>query len=201
MNTLEDIFNEIIEQLNIKNGIREKIITKSRHIIQNCGKGIKDIHNGKYDNAFQKIQELKELINDLINVIDEDNLDLMYKNNIFVVFQEFTELGVFYYLITEGKFISYNDLNVPISAYLFGLCDVIGELRRFSLDSIRKNDIDTAERILNFIDEIYENLTSLNYPSGLVPNLRHKVDVARLLLERTRANVTMAWVMLSKKEK
>ncbi|MHA1751816.1 MAG: hypothetical protein ACTSYZ_05545 [Candidatus Helarchaeota archaeon] len=199
MKTIEEIFDKIIEKLDLKNELREKIIKKSRRIIQNCGKCIKDIHNQKFEEIDKQIRDIEETIESLINEIKENNSEFLYNNNILIVYQEYTELKVFYSLINKDEYISFDELNAPITAYLNGLCDVTGELRRYCLDSIRKNDIDNAERALNYINEIYENLTNLNYPSGLIPNLRHKIDVTRSLAERTRSDVTIAWVMLRNK--
>jgi len=197
---LEEIFESIKKILDEKNELREKIITKSRSTIQLCGKYIKDIHRGKFQDMNQKIQDIKEKIFEIIQNIDKNNLDLFYKGNLFVLFQEFTELCIFYSIVANDEIPSYKDLGVPIDAYLIGLCDVIGELRRFCLDSIRKDDIKNSERCLNYMNMLYESLVSLNYPNGLIPTLRHKIDVARVIVERTRGDVTIAWVMFKSRK-
>ena len=193
---IDEIINDIAKKLDKKNDLREKMLTKSRTIVHNCGKGIKNIHSGKYKEVLDLINQIKEMIESLMQSINKDTPELAYNGNIYVMYQEFTELCILNSIITKDTFISYQDLNVPINSYLLGLCDVVGELRRYCLDSIRKNKIDDAEKSLKFMDEIFENLSSLNYPNGLVHNLRRKSDVARLLVEKTRADVTMAWVML-----
>ena len=196
---IDEIFQQICEHLDKKNEIRESIITKSRTIIQNCGKGIKLVHSRNYEEVKEIITKNEVALTLLSNEIDAHTSELFFKSNIFTAYQEQFELIILYSLITKNEYPSYKYLQAPVDAYLFGLCDAIGELRRFALDSIRRNDIEDSERVLKFIEEIFENLTTLNYPNGLIPNLRHKIDVARVLIERTRGDVTMAWVMLRNK--
>jgi translin len=42
------------------------------------------------------------------------------------------------------------------------------------------------------MDEIYTNLFSVDYPAGVTQDLRHKVDVARNIIEKTRGDVSLA---------
>jgi len=196
---IEDIFNKIREKLDIKNILRENLLLKSRVIIQNCGKGIKNIHSQNLKEVENIIEENKKLIKELISEIDNENIEFLIKGNINIVYQEFTELISLYSLLYKNTLISFEELEIPIEPYLFGLCDTIGELRRYCLDSIRKSKIDEAERALAIMDELFENLSSLNYPNGLLPNFRRKIDIARSVIEKTRGDVTMAWVMLGNK--
>jgi len=79
--------------------------------------------------------------------------------------------------------------------YALGLADVIGELRRYALDNIRNSIIDDLNYILESMDDIYTQLFSLDYPSGLTQDLRHKTDVARSIIEKTRGDVSISLQM------
>ena len=81
---------------------------------------------------------------------------------------------------------SYKELSVPIVPYIQGLGDVIGELRRHIIDLLRREEYGEAEIYLDIMETIYQELRRLNYPDALVPGLRHKVDVARRLIEDTK---------------
>ena len=76
--------------------------------------------------------------------------------------------------------------------FLLGLADVIGELRRYALDNIRNSRVEDLNYILENMDEIYTYLFTLDYPSGVTQDLRHKVDVARTLIEKTRGDISLA---------
>ncbi|MBD3227561.1 MAG: haloacid dehalogenase [Candidatus Lokiarchaeota archaeon] len=198
---IDKIFSNIRKKLDVKNDIREEVYSNSRKIIHKCGEGIKYVHSGDYEKVIEYIEKIRKLIDELIEQIKNKDQEFLYNNNIKVMYQEFAELAIFYNIITKDKIVSPKDLGIPVSPYLTGLGDVVGELRRYSLDSVRNEDIESAEKSLNWMESIYENLSSLNYPSGLVHNLRHKTDVARSLVEKTRANVTLSWVMLKHGEK
>ena len=76
-----------------------------------------------------------------------------------------------------------------------GLADVIGELRRYALDNIRNSQITDLNEILEKMDDIYAQLFSIDYPSGLTLDLRHKTDQARNLIEKTRGDVSISLQM------
>jgi len=83
-------------------------------------------------------------------------------------------------------------LNIEDAAYVNGLAETVGELRRFSLDSLRRGDVETSEKMLDFMDEIYTYLITIDFPSAITRDLRRKTDIARSILERTRGDVTTA---------
>ena len=76
--------------------------------------------------------------------------------------------------------------------FLLGLADVIGELRRYALDNIRNSRIEDLNVILEKMDEIYTHLFTVDYPVGVTQDLRHKVDVARSVIEKTRGDISLA---------
>ena len=80
---------------------------------------------------------------------------------------------------------------MPSAAYLLGLADTVGELRRFTLDALRGGDLPTAERYLAVMEEILEALLRFDYPAALVA-LKPKQDTARALIERTRGELAVA---------
>jgi len=94
-------------------------------------------------------------------------------------------------LIREERFIKPEELGVPSISYVLGLSDVIGELRRKTLDSLRKGDVETAENCMQIMEQIYIELTSMDDAYLLVPGLRRKCDVARRIIEATRGDLTV----------
>ena len=79
-----------------------------------------------------------------------------------------------------------------MAPYLNGMGEVIGELRRFILDSLRKNDTSRCEELLQTMDEIYNLLVTVDFPEGVTGGLRRTTDAMRAILERTRGDLTMA---------
>jgi translin len=77
-------------------------------------------------------------------------------------------------------------------AYLNGLAEAAGELRRFALDGLRRGDVAEADRILGRMDDIYSVLVIIDFPSAITGGLRRTTDIVRGVLERTRGDVTTA---------
>ena len=81
-------------------------------------------------------------------------------------------------------------LNVPVQAYLKGMCEAASELRREALDDLRAGDTERAERLLATMDDVYSVRVTIDYPDALTGGLRRSTDALRAVLERTRADVT-----------
>ena len=84
-----------------------------------------------------------------------------------------------------------DELQTTYSSYLMGLCDLVGELRRTVLDSIRLGKQKNADEYLTMMEEIYDVILRFDYPSGLVP-IKKKQDMVRGLLEKTRGELAVA---------
>ncbi|MHC1590562.1 MAG: haloacid dehalogenase, partial [Candidatus Helarchaeales archaeon] len=61
--------------------------------------------------------------------------------------------------------------------------------------SIRREEFSDIEKNLLLMDEIFQALSSLDYPKGMIPGVRKKCDAARAIIERTRGDVTMALLL------
>ena len=177
-------FDSIREQLDKLDADREKILRSNREIIRSCSEIIKSIHRNDFQDIETKIKETKEAITEIEKSARKTE-NIIRKNYLTTVNQEFTEAVTFFHYATGKKIPTYQELNVNPYEYILGLGDLIGELKRMVLNSIRKDDYDKAEEIYEFMDELYQKLFSLDYPSGMLPGFRKKVDVARNIVRRT----------------
>ena len=84
------------------------------------------------------------------------------------------------------------DLVASPSAYLNGLGETVGELRRHVLDRLRKGDVDYCEGILAAMDDIYDVMVTVDYPDAMTGGLRRTTDATRGILERTRGDLTVS---------
>ena len=76
--------------------------------------------------------------------------------------------------------------------YLGGLADTVGELRRYILDRLRRDDFTRCEQTLEAMDEIYTILVTMDFPDAVTRGLRRSTDMVRGILERTRGDLTVA---------
>ena len=100
--------------------------------------------------------------------------------------KEFAEGCVTMALVT-GK------LGVGSAAYLKGVGEVVGELRRYILGAIRRGDLAPVEALLVDMDDIYGVLVTMDFPDAFTGGLRRPTDSARGILEKTRGDVTLAF--------
>ena len=193
---INSIFNDIRSQVEKDDESREKIIKLSRSAIRKCSESIRAVHRRELNLASDMIESTK---NDLLEIVSILPTNGLFENNVSIAFQEYIEaLELFHFVSNDSnesspllslKFIQ-ESIPIPYVAYLHGICDLVGELRRFTLDSIRLDDIKAAERSLNLMDEIFSQLITLDYPNALVPGIRRKTDLIRNLLEKTRGDLT-----------
>lgn len=190
---LSAVINQIKEELDKKDKRREEVFPNSREIRRLSTKAIREIHKKDFDRARELIGEAAALVSSLNST--DMNFKFMQES-----LQEYTEAVVVYALLRREDPPSFSELGIPPEYYALGLGDVVGELRKCILDSIRTEQYDKVDYFLELMEEISYEIISLDYPSAIVP-IRRKQDAARIMLERTRGEVTVALnqVKLAKK--
>lgn len=203
-NHINQIFEEIRNLIEIDDASREKVLKLSRSAVRKSSESIRAIHRRELELAASTIDSIKSDLKEIVSLIPGNGL---FENNIEIAFQEFIEAQQLYHFVRtrndepSKSLISLleiqKELPIPYIAYLHGLCDLVGELRRFTLDSIRLNDIKSAEQALQLMDDIFGQLITLDYPNALVPGIRRKTDLIRNLLEKTRGDLTFTFNRLA----
>lgn len=188
---IDKIIAEIDVVLKAKDSKREMVITHSREIIRRSGSAVLAVHK-KDAKAVRENLEAARAALEASLVICREQPEFIFTGPLPQAFQEFAEASVVQALIGRKKVPSPVELRVPVEPYITGLADAAGEMRRFALDSLRRDEFHEAERALETMEEIYTALKGLDYPRAVVPNLKRKVDVIRRLVEETRGDVTLA---------
>ena len=86
------------------------------------------------------------------------------------------------------------ELAVDPAAYLLGMGEAVGELRRYLLDSMREGDLSRGEELLSAMDDIYNILVTVDFPDAITHGLRRTTDMVRGVLEKTRSDLTVTLV-------
>ncbi len=167
---------------------REELLKLSRELRILASKAIVAIHEDKFELADENIMKGAEIIARL--------REFQRFPEIFSItlepMQEFAE-AIFFEKAVKGNFDFSLDFEISHSAFITGLADAIGELRRFALSKMISNELEKAEEILGIMERIYSELLSFaSFPDKLVPNLRQKLDVARAGIERTKSDLLTA---------
>jgi translin len=187
---LKIVLGKIQEELQKREKVHEEVLKDMRRATRLSKQAILFTHQARFEEAKKLLKEATELFSRLHSVA-ETYPDMLYAGMVNAAYQEFAEARVFLVLVREDRFLSPEDIKVPSIDYVLGLADVIGELRRRALDSLRKGDVKTAEKCLNLMEDIYVELLAMDEAYMLVPGLRRKSDVARHLIETTRGDITI----------
>lgn len=188
MKNLEDIANRIESRLEEKDQVREVAIKSSRAINRLSGSIVHAIHKGEdvramMHEALDETHRLRSLL--------EDYPEIWESGLVEGALQELAEAAILLALIRDEAFPDPDEMGIPGAAYLLGLADAVGELRRFVLEKLREGDIEQARKHLDLMEDMFLVLMRFDYPDALVP-IRRKQDVARSLLEKTRGDVAVA---------
>ena len=189
--TLEEILTSIRKEIENDDEAREKILPLARESVRKFSQSIKATHRGSFDDAGKLLDEGRDLVKAATQEMKQSEF-MEHSRTLNVAYQEMAEAANLLSLLNEGLFTPPDKYQIPSRAYLTGLADTVGELRRAVLDSLREEKIQRAEQLLEFMEEILEDLQTFDFPNALIPDLRRKCDVARSLIERTRGDLTAA---------
>ena len=191
MDNLDAIAERIRANLEAKNDARDEVLRRSRSLIRDCSLAIRAAHRGEFATAADLLAAARAAAEEMVSGV-QAYPDLYYAGYTQDALKEFAEASITYALITDGPFPDPAELGVEDAAYLNGLGEAVGELRRYVLDTIRHDCTERAERILQAMDDIYGVLVTMDFPDALTSGLRRTTDMVRGVLERTRGDLTMA---------
>ncbi len=142
------------------------------------------MHRYEIDNARGLLDEAQAQLDGARQVLG-DHPDILHAGFIHDAQKELAEARITFGLVTEAGIPSPQDVGVPSSAYLKGMAEAIGELRRHILDLMRHGELKRCEELLAAMDDMYYLLVSMDYPDGITYGLRRLTDIARSIIERT----------------
>jgi len=115
--------------------------------------------------------------------------------------KEFAEGSITLALATGKQPPGPDELGIDYAAYLNGLGEAVGELRRYLLDSMRRGDLGRGEELLSAMDDIYSILVTMDFPDAITGGLRRTTDMVRGVLERSRSDLTLVMVQKELEQK
>ena len=171
-----------------KDAAREKANRMTREIIRNCSRLIREAHDLGTNAALLK--ETKARVTELKKALRGYD-ELYYSGMVEGALQEFAEAMIFIAIINDKPMPTPKGLGITENSFVLGIGDVIGELRRETLLELRRHNIPKAYENLDKMECLYNLLMDFNIPGGLL-QVRHKQDVARSLIEKTRGELIIA---------
>ncbi|MDQ3940830.1 MAG: hypothetical protein M3238_05720 [Actinomycetota bacterium] len=175
---------------------RERGLAASRNAIRACGNAIRALHRYEMDAASELLDQAQQQLDDARSAL-ADHPDLLNAGFVHDAEKELAEARITFALVTDAAFPTPDEVGVETSAFVKGMAESIGELRRHILDLMRQGELKHCEQLLGAMDEMYFVLVSMDYPDGITHGLRRLTDVARSIIERTRGDFTTSSIQSS----
>jgi len=160
---------------------RDRVLKDSRDVISACSRAIISVHTGKMKEAEKEWAAAKSLLASLKKTSGGSSSRYLVSPE-----AEFVEASAVIALAKDREVPSMDALGASPEAYLLGLLDTVGELKRLVLDSILQRKLARARKYFDVMEELYSLCSPLAVYDHVVNGARRKIDVARMLVEDTR---------------
>ncbi len=180
MEDISDSVKEVEAQLGGRLERRERILKDSRDVIAASSKAIIGVHTHRMKDAEKELATARELLGRLKGGDDSASRYLVSPET------EYVEASAVVALAKGKPVPSMKALKASPEAYLLGLLDTVGELKRLVLDSVMRGKPVEAKRYFETMEGLYAACSPLAVFDHVANGARRKIDVARMLVEDTR---------------
>ncbi len=186
----DDITNAALERFREKHAMRERAIQASREVIRTSANAIRAIHRNELERAKGQVDEAGALVAEIKALLVE-HPDLYFTGYTQDAQKEYSEARCVYAFISGSEVPTPTDIGVETASFLNGLAEAASELRRYILDSLRRDDDSRSEELMQLMDDVYNVMVVMDFPDALTGSLRRTTDQLRAVPERTRGDLTM----------
>ena len=179
--SLKSIHNEL-QSLESR---REHLIKESRDIVILCSQSIISIHQGNIQESQLKLDKAKNLYLSLKTLAQDDLSRYLSMSE-----QELVEAHLLMNLVKDESLSGMDEIGVSSQAYLFGILDCIGEIKRMIYDMVRYGKYVKAESLFIVMQELYSDVYPFAIYDNIINGIRKKLDVSKILIENTRELIT-----------
>lgn len=188
---LDEIMNGVREHFASKNAARERALPLCRESIRCSANAIRAVHRDDFETARTLVTQSGERVHSAAGALAE-HPDVRYAGFVHDAQKEFAEASITLALVSGAPLPSPSELGIELPAYLNGMGEAVGELRRHLLDTLRGGDVRRCEEWLRAMDEMYGVLVTIDYPDAMTGGLRRTTDAVRGILEKTRGDLTLS---------
>lgn len=168
---------------------REAGLQKCRLLIQTSARCIRHVHRHQFEEADKLLLEAKKIAQHAREALGPYP-SLYHAGFLSDAEKEMVEASAVLAIVHGKPYPHPDDLGVGLAAYLNGMAEAASEVRRFALDEMRHGRMDEAEKILEQMETIYDDLITFDYPDAMTGGLRRTCDALRAVIERTRSDLT-----------
>ena len=190
---LDLICEQVRREFDQKTALREEALKQARELTRHASLAIRAIHREEDTEAQSEIDQARELAHALTNTLKTKHPDLFFAGYTQDAIKEYCEACLTVAMIKGEALPTPQELGAEPPAYLNGLTETLGELRRRCLDLLRPGYSAEVERLLALMDDVFTQLLTMDYPDAITDGLRRRTDLARGIIERTRADITVSF--------
>ena len=190
---LDLICDQIRHEFDQKTALRDEALKQARELTRHASLAIRAIHREDHDEAQSEINLGRELAQALTRTLRTEHPELFFAGYTQDAIKEYCEACLTVAMIKGEVLPTPQDLDAEPPAYLNGLTETLGELRRRCLDLLRPGYSAEVERLLAVMDDVFTQLVTMDYPDAITDGLRRRTDLARGIIERTRADITVSF--------
>jgi len=175
---MHDIVRKVIEE----DEVREQCMLTCRRIVRLSKRVVAEVHSG--GDPSDAAEEMMALTRELGEIAPQHPW-VYHSGAVENALQEAAEAVIFEALVRRG---SLPETDFPPHIYLMGVCDALGELRRYILNLLMAGKHGDAREYAVLMESMYRELSRVSLP-GMPSGLRRKVDTLRALTDRTLSDV------------
>lgn len=188
---LVGITEPLRERFAVRHDAREVALSGSRDAIRSAANAIRAIHRRELDGADGLIDDARAALERATDAC-APHPELMHAGFVTDAAKEVAEAVLTRAAVSGEALPAPGEVGVDDVAWLHGLAETVGELRRACLDHVRHGALEEGERLLGLMQDILSALATIDAPDGLTRGLRRAADGARAITERTRGDLTTA---------
>lgn len=189
---LEQVAEEIRGDFDARTKVRDTALSDARMLIRHCSQAIRAVHREDFKKASEDLAAASALA-DALRANMETFPSVYFSGYTQDALKEYAEAKGVFALVQHEELPTREELRLEGSTYLKGLSEVIGELRRRILDLMRSGHSPEVEQLLQYMDDIYTILVTMDYSDAITHGLRRQTDIARSIIERTRGDMAMSY--------
>lgn len=196
---LQSLSAEFQRRFDEKMRAREAALVAARTVIRSSANAIRAVHRGEEQEAERLLADARRAL-DQGEAATEGHPDVRHAGFLHDAQKEYAEARLTRAVVAGTELPPADELRVNPPAYLNGMAESIGELRRSVLDLLRRGEVARAEELLGAMEDMYYVLVSMDYPDALTGNLRRSTDIARSIIEKTRGDLSISLVQRDLRE-
>lgn len=185
----DSIVTDLRERASAMHQGREVGLAKCRALVQASARSIRHVHRHQFTEAIELLNQAKGIAEDARNAL-RPFPELYHAGYLHDSEKEMVEAAAVLSIVNDEPYPSAESLGVGIMAYLNGMGEAASEVRRYALDLMRHGDLACAEKILQRMETIYDDLITFDFPDAMTGGLRRTCDALRAVIERTRSDLT-----------